>query len=99
MLSTVAQHCQANSTRTFSFLLLYCCAISKAALLSVPASYSLSILCRLHLTLSKLPALHLKEYVIGIKRQVGGGAGAKVIKGAEKRESTITHNAIYTWER
>lgn len=38
----------------------------------------------------------MKEYVIGIKRHVGGEVGAKVIKGAEKRESTITHNAIYT---
>lgn len=64
--------------------------------LSLSALCSLSSLCRLHLTLSKLSTLHLEEYVIGIKRHVGGGGGAKVIKGAEKRESTITHNAIYT---
>lgn len=55
--------------------------------------------CRLHMTLSKLSVLDLKEYVIGIRRQVGGGVGPKVIKRAEKRESTITHNAKYTLER
>lgn len=78
--------------------MLYSYAISKASL-PLPAS--------LMLTFNPLQfasdfvkvvriTLHLKDYVIGIKRHEGGRVGAKVIKGAEKRESTITHNAIYT---
>lgn len=64
------------------FLLLNCCVISKATASLLPASCSLSIPRGLHLTLSKLSALHLKEYVIGIKGRVGGGAWGQSNQGS-----------------